>query len=417
MSETRQLVEHFFRHESGRLVASLVRAFGARHLGLIEDVVQTALLRAMSSWSLKGVPPDPSAWLGRVARNLAIDALRRDLRWNSLSDKADTVAPPDRSMLLAESPDDVNDSLLRMIFICCDDALPAESQVALALKTMCGFDAREIARALLTTESNVARRIGRAKEILRTRGLDPETLTPDMIQARLPGAQAVIYLLFNEGYSSTQADRMIRQDLCEEAVRLAGLLAEHPLTRGPDSAAFLSLLLFHACRLDARIDGEGTLLLLEEQDRSRWDQRLIAEAFRWFMQSASGVRFTRYHAEAWIAAEHCRARSFADTNWDRIVQGYDLLVKLAPSPIHELNRAIALAERDGPDAGWSALMAIDTARIPDHYHLWAATAGELARRRGRLEEAGTYLRQAIAKAPTNAEQDLPARRIALLESH
>lgn len=415
LTATDQLVEHFFRHESARLVAVLTRSFGTRHLGLIEDVVQTALLRALSSWSHKGVPPDPAAWLAKVARNLVVDALRRDLRWNSL-DSQRHIVESHAAPLFAAAIEDVNDSLLRMIFVCCDDAVPAESQVALALKTLCGFDVCEIARALLSTEANIARRITRAKDKLRAAGLDPSGLTPSLIQARVPAAQAVIYLLFNEGYSSSQPDQLIRQDLCEEAVRLAILIAEHPLTEGADSAAFVALLLFHACRLEARQDEAGMLLLLEEQDRTRWDARLMTEAFRWFMKSAAGTKVTRYHAEAWIAAEHCRARSFRETNWDRIIKAYDLLLRVAPSPIHELNRAIALAERDGPDVGWTALMAIDADRVPPHYHLWKATAGELARRRGEIEDARSFLTQALQLAPTNVERQFLRRRLESLHT-
>lgn len=411
-AEPRQLVEHFFRHESARLVASLARAFGTRYLDLIEDVVQTALLRALSSWSLKGIPPDPTAWLFRVARNLAIDALRRDLRWGSLTQQADPVAV--ETQFLNDFPADLDDDLLRMIFVCCDDAIPAESQVALALKTLCGFDVCEIAHALLTTEANVARRISRAKEKLRSAAHDLASVTPELIHERLPAVHAVIYLLFNEGYSSTQTDRLIREDLCQEAIHLALLLAEHPFTRSPDASAFLALLLFHASRFEARLDGAGSLLLLEDQDRSQWDARLIAEGFRWFAQSASGNRASRYHAEAWIAAEHCRARSFRETEWDRIVQAYDLLVTLAPSPIHELNRAIAIAERDGAEAGWTAFEAIDRARIPEQYHLWAATAGELARRRGAVADARRFFKQALQAVPTNVERRLLTERLASL---
>ena len=217
---------------------------------------------------------------------------------------------------------------------------------------------------------------------------------------------AVVYLLFNEGYSSVQPEQLIRQELCEEAARLALLLAEHPLTAGSESAAFAALLLFHLSRIQARVDVHGALLLLEDQNRSQWDAGVLAAAFGWFAKSAAGDRMTRYHTEAWIAAEHCRARSFRETNWDRIVQGYDWLMRLAPSPIHALNRAIALAERDGPEAGWAAFSAIDAKAIADAYHLWAATAGELARRRGEVGEARKYLEQALTLAPTRAEQSL-----------
>jgi len=407
MPDHQQLVEHFFRHEYARLVASLTRIFGARHFGLIEDVVQSALLRALASWSLSGIPAEPQAWLCRVARNLAIDSLRRDLRWNSLDHLETLESPPE----LPITEDEINDDLLRMIFICCDEAAPPESQIALALKTLCGFDVKEIARALLTTDSNITRRITRAKDKLRGSGLDPANLTKAMMLGRLPNVLAVIYLLFNEGYSSTRSEELIREDLCDEAVRLAVLLAEHPWTRGPESSAFVALLLFHASRLDARLDDRGSLLLLANQDRSRWDATLIAVGFRWFGQAAQGDIVTRYHAEAWIAAEHCRARTFEATNWDRILRAYDLLIKLAPSPIHELNRAIAIAERDGPELGWVALQSIDTKRMPEHYYLWAATAGELCRRRGDTTGARRYFEQALADAPTKVEREFLRGRL------
>lgn len=405
MTKPHRLVEHYFRHESARLVASLTRQWGIRHLGLVEDVVQSALLRALTSWSLRGVPAEPGAWLYRVASRLIIDALRRDLRWAPLHGREVAVSAE------ARDADEVGDDQLRMIFVCCDEAVPAESQVAVALKTLCGFDIAEISRALLTSEANVARRISRAKEKLRAAGIDPAALTPAMIRGRLETVLAVLYLLFNEGYSSTCDDRLVRQELCEEAVRLAAVLADHPLTRGPMTAAFLALLLFHASRLAARVDDGGMLLLLAEQDRGAWDRRLIAEAFRWFGLAARGDQVTRYHAEAWVAAEHCRAGSFAQTHWGRIVQAYDLLVRLAPSPIHELNRAIAVAERDGPEAGWQALQAIDAARLPQHYHLWSATAGELARRRGDLGAARAHLAEARRLARTEVERQFLRRRL------
>lgn len=409
VNESPRIAEHYFRHESARLVASLTRAFGTRHLGLVEDVVQSALLRALSSWSRQGVPANPEAWLRQVARNLMVDALRRDLRWNSL-DTANGAIAPTTVPHLPTDRDEIADDLLRMIFVCCDDVVPEESQVALALKTLCGFGVKEIARALLTNEANITRRITRAKDKLRDAGLNPNDLTSAKIQERLPRVLTVVYLLFNEGYSSSQAEHLIRDELCEEATRLALLLAEHPLTSGSESAAFLSLLLFHAARLESRMDERG-MLLLEDQDRSRWDPVLIGAGFRWFARAAEGNRVSRYHAEAWIAAEHCRARTFAETNWDRIVRAYDLLIRLAPSPIHELNRAIAIAERDGPDAGWQALNAIDASKVPKDFHLWSATAGELCRRRGAFAEAVEYWTHALQHAPTDAEKDLIRKRI------
>lgn len=408
-TEPQQLVDHFFRHEYAQLVATLTRRFGVRHWELVEDVVQSALQQALRSWALNGIPRNPSGWLNRVASNRALDALRRDRRWGSLEDADE----PNFTNAPAEQPD-LADDLLRMIFVCCDPCVPPESQIALALKTLCGFGNREIARALLTTEVSVAKRITRAKQRLRDEGVEPSDLNEEQIRERLSHVQAVVYLLFNEGYSSTTADKPIREELCEEAVRLALVLAEHCLTAGGDTAALLALLLFHGARLDARIDDCGAILLLKEQDRNAWNHRLIREAFRWFEQANKGPHITRYHAEAWIASEHCRARTFADTNWNNIAHGYDLLCQIEPSPIHELNRAIAIGHRDGPEAGMAAFAAIEPGSLASDYYLWHATHADLARQVGDVEAARTSLRTAWKLAPTNAEKELISRKLDFL---
>ena len=410
LSEPRRLVDHFFRHEYAQLVATLTRKFGVRHWELVEDVVQSALQRALGSWSLRGIPPNPSAWLHRVASNLAIDTLRRDARCSVLETSQDLAAqecPQDADIDEARLQDD----LLRMMFVCCDPHVPAESQVALALKSLCGFGHLEIARALWTTEASVAKRVTRAKQKLRQSGVEPSELTSTSICARLPDVQAVIYLLFNEGYSSSISEKLIREELCEEAVRLALILAEHRLTRGPDTAAFLALLLFHAARLEARIDSSGAMLLLKEQDRNLWDKRLLETAFYWFHLATSGEQLTRYHAEAWIAAEHCRAKSLEDTDWETIATGYDLLCSLAPSPVHSLNRAIAIGYRDGPEAGLRAFSAIEADSRAQDYYLWHATRAELSRQTGDIDTARTALNEAWKLAPTQAEKELICRKL------
>lgn len=417
--ESVQLVDHFFRHEYGQLVASLTRKFGVRNWELVEDVVQSALQRALASWSLRGIPPNPSAWLRRVASNLAIDSLRRDARWGTLSlqlsplsssrDSADGLEPTSVDPVFDDSC--VEDDLLRMIFVCCDPAVPVESQVALSLKTLCGFSHREIARSLLSTEDNVAKRISRAKERLRSTGLEPSALRSRELAARLPDVQAVVYLLFNEGYSSTSVDKLIREELCEEAVRLACLLAEHVDTRGPSASAFLALLLFHAARLDSRIDDSGSMLLLKEQDRGLWDRDLIEVGFYWLQKSAVGETATRYHAEAWIAAEHCRAPSLEATDWERIAKGYDLLCTIAPSPVHELNRAIAIARRDGPEAGLTLFSQIESEKLEKDYYLWHAARAEFARLTGDISTARESLQRARELAPTRSEKEVISRKL------
>ncbi|MEM0926643.1 MAG: sigma-70 family RNA polymerase sigma factor [Planctomycetota bacterium] len=409
MNHPQQLVEHYCRHESARLVATLAGRFGVRHLDLIEDVVQGAFIRALRSWPLSGVPKEPRAWLYRVAFNAAMDHLRRDMRWNPLSaadEKADTSFSADHNTI---SDYEVSDSQLRMIFACCSDEIPRESQVALALKTLCGFGNREIARALLSSEASVAKKLVRAKQKLRTLGFDPYQLTPADIRSRLPTVQAVAYLLFNEGYYSSGERSLVREELCEEAVRLALILAEHPITKGDRSSALIALMLFHASRLEARLDESGLMLQLHEQDRQRWDYRMIREAGRW-MTMACGEELSRYHVEAWIASEHCVATSYETTNWNRIAAAYAMLQSFDSSPTVQMNRAIAVSYAEGIAAGWRLLR-----RIPDDFQstsaLWASAAADFSMREKQNGQALEYLEKAIQLATSESERAFLRRMI------
>jgi RNA polymerase sigma factor (sigma-70 family) len=401
---THALVEHFFRHEYGRLVAHLARAIGVARLELVEDVVQTALVRALQSWSLRGVPDDPAGWLYRVARNAATDALRRDRRQ---SDFGERDLPAESS---APSDDTIADDQLRLLFACCHPTLPLESQVALALKTLCGFSTGEIASGLLTTEANAQKRLARAKERLRESDFDPSFVPPDQLADRLEAVRTVIYLLFNEGYHSTQGDTLIRRDVCDEAIRLGRLLASDAATGDPTTFALLALMLLNAARFEARIAGGGQLLL-EDQDRTKWDPTLLAEGFDWFVRSGSGDALSRYHLEAGIVSKHAAATSFATTDWTAIVTLYDLLLRIAPSPIHALNRAVAVAQRDGPAAGITELNKIPAASVPEGYYLWPAVVGELHRRAGHLVAAREQLGRAFRLATSPAERELIQSRL------
>ncbi len=405
------LVDHFFRHESARLVAALVRRLGIRHLPLAEDAVQVALVRALTSWKQRGAPSNPTGWLLAVANNHATDQLRRETK--NLGNQLASILEE----TLADSPslptldETLQDSLLRMIFVCCDPLVPTESQTALALKTLCGFSILETAPPLLSTQESIAKRITRAKERLRNSGLSLDNLTESDIRSRLPEVHRVVYLLFNEGYSSTQPDKLIREDLCEEAVRLALLLAEHPLTKGSESSAFLSLLLFHSARLNARIDAGGAIMLFHQQKVEDWDLRLLKEAYRWFQRATRTGDVSRYHAEAMIAAEHCRGKLSGNTNWTCVMRSYDLLCQLAPSPIHELNRAIALAHHEGAAAGLAAIAKIKSSKLSSNYYLWHAAYGELYFLDRQLERSEASFRRAWALAPTQAEKELICRKL------
>ncbi|MFZ5469808.1 MAG: RNA polymerase sigma factor [Myxococcota bacterium] len=412
---THEIEEHFFRHEYGRLVAMLSRRVGMRHLEMVEDSVQSALLSALESWTRGGVPENASAWLFRVAHNRVVGELRQRARRDrlvaerGLEDAAATVTAP-AAMLAGE----VRDDLLRMLFVCCDDSIPVESQLAIALKTLCGFDVREIAERLFTTEANVYKRLGRARSRLRELPFEPDDLSTEQLASRLPAVQSIVYLLFTEGYLSSKAEEAIRRELCNEAKRLSGILAEHPLGGAPETFALLALMHLHTARMSARQDGSGGLLLLEEQDRTCWDQREIETGLAWLAKSAQGDVFSRYHAEAGIAAEHCLAPSFQETRWDRIVECYALLERLAPSALHTLNRAVAVAEWRGPREGLAILEGLEPPSWLAGSYMWMAVLADLHRRCGNGESAQRYRDAALASAPSIAVRDVLERRLQIV---
>lgn len=396
MTETApELPPHWFRRELGRLVSILVRRFGVHRTELCEDAAQTALLHATQSWPTRP-PDDPGAWLYRVAHNAVLDELRREKR-------AERYLAEVRVDYVAH---EVQDDVLRLLFVCADPAIPPESQLILALKTLCGFSVSEIALRLFLRDDAVNKRLQRARARLRehaeVQGLDPE---------RVPGVLHMLYLLFNEGYSSAQPDRVLRRELCDEALRLALMLREDPAGAVPETDALVALMCLHAARFDARTDGTGELLLLDAQDRARWDGELIARGLDHLARSSRGAALSRYHVEAGIAAEHCLADSFAETNWAEIVHLYEVLERLAPSPLNLLHRAIAVAEWKGPDAGVAALEEIEVPGWLLDFYLWDATLGELHRRRGDRDRALAHTKRALAAAPTHAEKALLERRL------
>ena len=341
-AEMPQVVENLFRREWGKMVATLTRIFGIERLELAQDVVQEALVRALQTWPYYGVPENPSAWIMRVSRNLALDQVRRETRFRN---KETDIA----GFLEQQSPGDlafsneINDDGLRMMFVCCHPQVPREAQVALALRTLCGFSVAEIASAFLTTETAIAKRLTRAKQRIRVARIAFEIPAGEELTARLNGVLQTLYLLFNEGYKASVGQRLIREELCFEAIRLTELLAAHAAGNRPRSHALLALMFLNAARLPARTDAEGNILRLKEQNRSRWDKPMIARGMFHLAQSASGLEISEYHLQAGIAACHCAAGSFEDTDWPQILSLYDRLVELDDSPVVALNRAVAVA--------------------------------------------------------------------------
>lgn len=405
MSTTR-LVEHFFRHEYGRTVATLSRRVGVHNIEVVEDAVQSALTRALSVWTASGLPENPSAWVFRVAYNATLDELRtRAGRTYILERSTPSVADEELEIFLEG---EIADDLLRMLFVCCDEAIPFESQLVLALKTLCGFSTREIALRLFTSEANVYKRLARARERLREYSLGE--LSNAQYASRLPAVHKIIYLLFTEGYLSSHAELAIRQELCNEALRLGTILTSNGVGRTPETFALLALMHLHSARTVARQDDAG-LLLLEEQDRTLWDQEQIAIGLSWLAKSAAGDEFTRYHAEAGIAAEHCLAPSFAETRWQRVAESYALLERIAPSALHRLNRAVAIAEWKGPEAGLAVLQGAEPPTWLAGSYLWAAVLADLHKRCGHDDQARRYRRHAMQAAPSEAVAALLRRRL------
>ncbi len=408
------LVDDLFRREAGRLVARLARILGPAHLDLAEDVVQDALLKALHHWSHHGTPDDPHAWLVRVARNLAIDRVRRDSRlvrsepelqaWEAASANTASRSP-------STEIDEVRDDELAMMFACCQPALSREASVALCLKTVGGFGVPEIARAFLENESTIAQRLVRAKACLRDSGARLEAPSAIERESRLPQVRDAIYFMLNEGLAAHRGEALIRADLVREALRLATLLASDARTATPEVHALAALACFQASRLAARTDGAGGLLLLQVQDRSKWDRATIARGFEHLRLAAAGAELCELHIEAGIASQHAIAESWEATDWAAILGWYDLLVARSPSPIVRLNRAVAVAELRGPDAGLREVEDIERAQALASYHLRPSIKGEFLRRLGRTTEAAACFREALELCRSGPERAFLQRKL------
>lgn len=408
-----EIAGDLFRHEGARIVAMLTAHLGVQRLELAEDVVQEALVRALQTWPYRGVPENPAAWLTQTAKHLALDTLRREQRWR---EKEDGIAQAHERWLAAPpsaeaSEGTFTDDTLRMMFVCFHPQLSAEAQTALALRTLCGLSPAEISAAFLTSEAAISKRLVRARQRIRELAL-PFTV-PDAreLPARLDGVLTTLYLLFNEGYKASIGDRLVREELCHEAIRLARLLAQHPATRQPRTHALLALMLLNAARLPARTDDAGNLLRLHEQDRAMWDQAMIQRGIHCLSLAAAGDALSEYHLEAGIAACHSTAADQASTDWPRILTLYDQLVRLNGSPIAALNRAVAVARVHGSQAGLDALDAIPGRSTLESYHLFHAVRGTLAAELGRNREAVAHFRKAEALVALPSEREFVARRI------
>ncbi len=419
MSERRGnavLVENLFRQASGKLLAALTRILGIHNLAMAEDLVQETLVTALEVWKYDRIPDNPTGWLMRCARNRAIDAIRRErVRRRFAGDVAQLLDSewtlvPTFDRLFSER--EIADDQLRMMFACCSQKIGREVQVALVLKVLCGFSVDEIAAAFVTSSSAVEKQISRGKHILQEEGELAE-IDATTIAQRLSAVQQALYLLFNEGYHTTDERRLLptQQELAFEAMRLSVLLAEHEVAGTPQSRALLALMCLHAGRLAGRVNADGHLVLLEDQDRTRWDRALIERGLEWLDGASTGEQISEYHLEAAIAAEHCIAARFSDTNWTHIVTLYDALLSLRGTPVVALNRAIAVGQAKGPAEGLRAIAAIDDLeRLAEYPFLYAARADLLARL-GQREAACSELQRAIALARHSADAVLLQRKL------
>jgi RNA polymerase sigma factor (sigma-70 family) len=411
--EVSQLVEHLFRHEAGKMVATLTGIFGIEHLTLAEDVVQEALARALQTWPYRGIPENPSAWIMRASRNLALDVIRREKVFRAK--EAEIVRLIERDGLAPEAAvfleHEIADNRLRMMFVCCHPVIPPEAQVALALKTLCGFSVPEISHAFLTTEAAIAKRLTRAKQKIQEAKVPFEIPTGDELTQRLDSVLQSLYLLFNEGYKASSGEKLVRADLCQEAIRLTELLAQHRAGNQPKTHALFALMLLNAARIPAREDDKGNLLRLQEQDRSRWDQALIARGMFHLHESAAGAEISEYHLQAGIAACHAMAIDYQSTDWAKILSLYDRLIEFDDSPVVALNRAVAVANIRGPEAGLHTLQHIRDQKKLDSYYLFYAVIGELEMRLNNQAAAAEQFRKAFELAETKSERAFLLKRL------
>jgi len=405
--QVNQLIGHLFRHEAGKMAAVLTRLLGFQSLDLAEDIVQDTLLKAMTTWKFKGIPENPSAWLYTVAKRKAIDTLRQqhlhahhhsEISYALRSEW--TLSPTVNSFFL---DNEIEDSQLRMIFACCHPAIPYESQIALTLKTLCGLSILEIANSFLTNEETIVKRLYRAREKIREEKISLEAPIPATMPGRMDAVLHTLYLLFSEGYNSSHPDRLIRHELCEEAMRLCLLLINNPITKAPKAQALLALMCFQASREDARLGKDGGIKLLREQDRSIWSQPLIEKGKFYLEQSAEGDEFSEYHIEAAIAGCHARASTFEETNWETIETLYTALLRMKPSPIVELNRAIAVGYAHSPKDGLEALQKIKD--LENHY-LYHAAIGDFYSELGDTKNACLKYEMAVSLTSSNTEKKL-----------
>ncbi|HEX2730591.1 MAG TPA: sigma-70 family RNA polymerase sigma factor [Polyangiaceae bacterium] len=410
---TGAVIEGLFRREFAHLVTALTRLLGARHIELAEDVVQDALTSAVEAWRF-GVPDDPKAWILQVARRRAIDALRRTRRFADLSVTLETEGKVEREVDLALSPEAEAENQLFMMFAVCDSQLSSDTRASLILRWLCGFGPTEIARAFLVDVATIERRLQRGRKRLQSFDFSSAMSSAEQLRARQPVVERALYLLFNEGYHGSDPEFPLQPAICSDALRLVESLANAEGCKPMTAHALAALFCFNSARLATRLDEQGVLVPLVDQDRARWDSALIERGIRHLAQSASGEQLTRWHLEAGIALEHTTAASVATTDWPRIVAYYDALFALEPGPVVAMNRALAVAEASGLDAGLAALTPLETETSLQSYSFYWAARADLERRGAHYEPARVHYLRATTLAKSRAERVCYERKLAAL---
>jgi RNA polymerase sigma factor (sigma-70 family) len=407
-----QLVDHLFRHESGKMISVLSRLLGFQNLDTAQDIVQDTLLQAMNSWGYNTVPDNPAAWLHRVAKNKAIDFLRREKKFKAVSHQfacllqSEWTLSPTMQQLFLEN--EIQDSQLRMIFACCHPSIPPESQIALILKTLCGLSTNEIAKAFLLSEETISKRIYRAKEKIKTEKIELDVPAGNDLPQRLDIVLKSLYLLFNEGYNSSHSENLIREDLCREAMRLCVLITQQSVTNYPQVNALLSLMCFQASRLPARLDDNHNIILLKNQDREKWFRPLITKGFEYLHTASESGVTSSYHIEAVIASLHAASPSFEETDWKNIYHMYGMLYQLQPNPVVAMNKAIASAYAINKQ---NALEELRQIKGLEEYYLYYAAIGEMHLELKDKETAKSYFEKAYSLTNSNTEKQFLQNKI------
>jgi len=416
------IIDHLFRQEAGKLVSVLTRIFGSDNIDLAEDVVQDSLVEAVNNWQYKGVPDNPAAWLFRVAKNKALNVLNREkhkLKYSFETTyllQSESTAEPALDHLFSEP--EVLDDQLRMIFTCCHPSISPDSQIALALKTLCGFSIPEIARAFLSTEENIHKRLVRARQNIRETKIPFEVPKGKDLESRLETVLETIYLLFNEGYSASKGNDVVRFELCQEAIHLAEIIVVHnAFTLKGNVFALLSLMLLNASRFRARQDSEGNLLTMADQDRSLWDSKMKDLGFFYLQESTHNGDLSMYHILAAISAQYCAAPDYASIDWQGILSLYDNLLQINRSPVVLLNRAIAISKVAGADNALAELEIIKNDPSIKSYHLFYSTQAEFYIQAGQEQNAVRSLEKAIKLATLQAEKNLLVKKLSTIKGN